>query len=167
VQVGHPHCISVRTVERELLLRCCSAEEAESWRQAIISCSSAPLPASGNSVVAADVSSSGLASSTFSSSLSASHSKTTSDSLMAQDGDSLDASSISIGHRIMTEVSRDSSKSSCSGSSGAIPGWDGKKNSIGCVMYLLETNSGTLLCASHASAQLHPHPRNVHHVLGS
>jgi hypothetical protein len=46
----------------------------------------------------------------------------------------LDETGVSMSHRIMTVGSAESTKSSFSGgsSAGAIPGWDGKKNSIGC-----------------------------------
>ena len=126
MQSGYPYCISVRTVERELLLRCSSDAEAETWRQAIIGKSSTPLLAASNGDYKND----------FQSSTTVSSSTAPSDSLIAEDGDSLDLTGISIGHRLLPDSSVPSSLhstvSSVGGSIGAIPGWDGKKNSLGC-----------------------------------
>ncbi len=123
MQTGYPYCISVRTVERELLLRCQSDAEAETWRQAIINKSSTPLLAASVGDCKDDFS-------------TVSSSKAPSDSLIAEDGDSLDLTGISIGHRLLPDSSEPGSShsaaSSVGGSSGAIPGWDGKKNSLGC-----------------------------------
>jgi hypothetical protein len=114
----------VRTVERELLLRCSSEEEAETWRKSIMSRSIAPLFATDSGQ--------GVPSSVFALQ-NASVEKQPSDSLIAEDGDSLDVSGISIAHRVLQSASEcDSSRlSSFSSSTGAFPGWDGKKNSLG------------------------------------
>lgn len=127
-QAGFPHCICVRTVERELLLRCSSDAEAETWRIAILGKSNAPLSVERLSVK--------LGTDSDSVSLPGSRSKKeSSDSIMAEDGDSLDLTGISLGHRFLTESVSGSTKSSLSSNAGgAIPGYDGKKNSIGCVL---------------------------------
>ena len=125
VQAGPPHCISVRTVERELLLRCSSEAEVQLWRQAILS-SSSSLPKSieafrGTAHAALDFS-------------DISFPKRTTDSLVAEDGDATEPDALA--HRFMTDFSLpQSSATSISGGGGAIPGWDGKKNSIGCVLH--------------------------------
>jgi hypothetical protein len=127
----------VRTVERELLLRCSSGTEAESWRQAIICCSSTSLHDKGSSSVDGD------GKTAFTSSPSGSFSKPASDSVLAEDGDALDATGISMNHRMMTEDSTASRALSFNGggSIGAIPGWDGKKNSIGCAQSCVGRNN--------------------------
>ncbi len=128
MQTGNPYCISVRTVERELLLRCSSDAEAETWRKAIINRSSTPLFAAGLTI--------GDSKDDLQSSITGSAVKATSDSLLAHDGDSLDLTGISSGHRYLSESSQPSSTmqstaSSVCSSGGAIPGWDGKRNSLG------------------------------------
>ncbi len=134
----------MRTVERELLLRCSSDVEAETWRKALISSSSASLSSQGSSQVF------GGSDAVIVSSFSGSFSKSASESLLAEDGDALDETGVSMSHRIMTVGSAESTKSSFSGgsSAGAIPGWDGKKNSIGCVQApVLCCCSGLLIVA--------------------
>jgi hypothetical protein len=120
-------------VERELLLRCSSDAEAETWRKAIASKSSASLSVEPLSVALASDSSS-----MFASPLPVSPSKICTDSIIAEDGDALDLTGISISHRYLTESASGSTKSSVSSNAGgAIPGWDGKKNSIGYVQHFL------------------------------
>ena len=120
MQAGHPHCISVRTVERELLLRCSSDAEAEIWRRAITS-NSGGIPGSVESFRG-----------TSSVDVSEMLPKRTTDSLIAEDGDASEP--FALAHRYMTDLSLSQSvATSVNGSGGAIPGWDGKKNSLGWV----------------------------------